>query len=329
MLVDDHASFRASARWLLETEGYEVVAEAASGESALDLVVAAEPEFVLLDVGLPGIDGFQVARAIRARLPRARIVLTSSRDLCRPRRGSRASPAAPPASCTRPSSRARRSAATVRRRRPRGSLGSRGRLSARAGTTKGGTVAATATRTLKNFVNGEYVEPESGRYSDVVNPATGETYAQAPISSEQDVDRAYGAASARVRGMARLDARRAPARAAALRRRDRVARGRVRRRRGREHRQAARAHGLGGDPADGRPDPLLRGRGARARGPLGRRVHARHDLVHPPRADRRRRPGHALELPAADGDLEDRPGARGRQLRSCSSRATRRPSRRC
>ena len=41
MLVDDHASFRASARWLLETEGFEVVAEAASGERALDLVVGA------------------------------------------------------------------------------------------------------------------------------------------------------------------------------------------------------------------------------------------------------------------------------------------------
>jgi DNA-binding NarL/FixJ family response regulator len=82
MLVDDHASFRASARWVLETEGYEVVAEAASGESALDQLMAANPALVLLDVGLPGIDGFEVATAIRARLPHARIVLTSSRDLC-------------------------------------------------------------------------------------------------------------------------------------------------------------------------------------------------------------------------------------------------------
>jgi DNA-binding NarL/FixJ family response regulator len=82
MLVDDHASFRASARWLLETEGYEVVAEAASGETALDVVCAAKPELVLLDIGLPGIDGFQTALAIRARCPSARIVLISSRDLC-------------------------------------------------------------------------------------------------------------------------------------------------------------------------------------------------------------------------------------------------------
>src|SRR3954454_15560130 len=71
MLVDDHASFRASARWLLETEGYLVVAEAASGEAALETVAEVQPELVLLDVSLPGIDGFQVALAIRARCPRA------------------------------------------------------------------------------------------------------------------------------------------------------------------------------------------------------------------------------------------------------------------
>ena len=82
MLVDDHASFRATARWLLETEGYEVIAEADSGERALDLAIATEPELVLLDVGLPGVDGFQACEAIRARFPRARIVLISSRDLC-------------------------------------------------------------------------------------------------------------------------------------------------------------------------------------------------------------------------------------------------------
>jgi DNA-binding NarL/FixJ family response regulator len=81
MLVDDHASFRAAARWLLETEGYVVVAEAATGESALDLVVGAAPEVILLDVGLPGSDGFEVAAALRLRCPRARVVLTSSRDL--------------------------------------------------------------------------------------------------------------------------------------------------------------------------------------------------------------------------------------------------------
>ena len=82
MLVDDHASFRASARWLLETEGYAVVAEAASGEAALETVSGVNPDLVLLDIGLPGIDGFEAALAIRSRCPNARVVLLSSRDLC-------------------------------------------------------------------------------------------------------------------------------------------------------------------------------------------------------------------------------------------------------
>jgi DNA-binding NarL/FixJ family response regulator len=81
MLVDDHPSFRAAARWMLETEGYVVVAEAATGESALEMIAAAEPDLVVLDVGLPGIDGFQVAAAIRALFAGVRIVLTSSREL--------------------------------------------------------------------------------------------------------------------------------------------------------------------------------------------------------------------------------------------------------
>ena len=81
MLVDDHASFRASARWLLETEGYVVVAEAASGESALETVVRGAAGARAARHRPPGIDGFQVALGIRARCPRARIVLTSSRDL--------------------------------------------------------------------------------------------------------------------------------------------------------------------------------------------------------------------------------------------------------
>jgi betaine-aldehyde dehydrogenase len=48
---------------------------------------------------------------------------------------------------------------------------------------------------LKNFVNGKYVEPKSGQYSDVVNPATGEAYAQAPVSNQADVDAAFSAAA--------------------------------------------------------------------------------------------------------------------------------------
>ena len=48
---------------------------------------------------------------------------------------------------------------------------------------------------LKNFINGEQVDPQSGKYSEVVNPATGEAYAQAPISNQGDVDAAFSSAA--------------------------------------------------------------------------------------------------------------------------------------
>jgi betaine-aldehyde dehydrogenase len=55
---------------------------------------------------------------------------------------------------------------------------------------------ATATRTLQNFVDGEFVDPAEGRTSAVINPATGEEIAQAPDSTGEDVDRAVRAARA-------------------------------------------------------------------------------------------------------------------------------------
>ncbi len=52
----------------------------------------------------------------------------------------------------------------------------------------------TETRTLKNFVGGEYVDASNGRTYDLVNPATGQTFAQAPISEQADIDLAFEAA---------------------------------------------------------------------------------------------------------------------------------------
>ena len=52
----------------------------------------------------------------------------------------------------------------------------------------------TQTRRIKNFVNGEQAEPADGGFYDLVDPSTGEVFAQAPASGEADVDRAYEAA---------------------------------------------------------------------------------------------------------------------------------------
>jgi betaine-aldehyde dehydrogenase len=49
-------------------------------------------------------------------------------------------------------------------------------------------------RRLSNFVGGKHVEPESGEYSDVIDPSTGEVYLKAPISAAADVDRAFKSA---------------------------------------------------------------------------------------------------------------------------------------
>ena len=79
LIVDDHPSFRTVARLVLDGAGYEVVGEAVDGEHAVCAVVEHEPELVLLDINLPGADGFDVADLL-ARLPRPpRVVLVSSR----------------------------------------------------------------------------------------------------------------------------------------------------------------------------------------------------------------------------------------------------------
>ncbi|WP_433511419.1 gamma-aminobutyraldehyde dehydrogenase [Nonomuraea sp. CA-143628] len=49
---------------------------------------------------------------------------------------------------------------------------------------------------LQNFINGAFVDAKSGRFSDVIDPCTGEAYLQAPISGSEDVDAAYAAAAA-------------------------------------------------------------------------------------------------------------------------------------
>ena len=60
LVVDDHAGFREMARALAVSGGLEVVAEAADGATALTLCQEHHPDLVLLDIGLPDLDGFDV-----------------------------------------------------------------------------------------------------------------------------------------------------------------------------------------------------------------------------------------------------------------------------
>ena len=80
LIVEDHAGFRSVTRRLLAAAGFEVVGEAAGGLAALAAVRELRPDLVLLDVQLPDLDGFEVARRLRAAGDGPAVVLTSSRD---------------------------------------------------------------------------------------------------------------------------------------------------------------------------------------------------------------------------------------------------------
>jgi DNA-binding NarL/FixJ family response regulator len=80
LIVDDHPSFRGTARALLEEEGFDVVGEAEDGTSALRAAGELRPDVVLLDVQLPDFDGFEVASRLTRNGGGPKVVLTSSRD---------------------------------------------------------------------------------------------------------------------------------------------------------------------------------------------------------------------------------------------------------
>ncbi len=80
LIVDDHAAFRESASALLEAEGFDVVGEAADGEEAIGEIERLRPEIVLVDIQLPGLDGFGVAERLAGNADAPVVILISSRD---------------------------------------------------------------------------------------------------------------------------------------------------------------------------------------------------------------------------------------------------------
>ena len=81
MTVDDQAVFRSVAREVVEaTPGFEPAGEAASGEEAIQLVEAEQPQMVLVDVRMPGMDGVETASRLSSAHPELVIVLISLED---------------------------------------------------------------------------------------------------------------------------------------------------------------------------------------------------------------------------------------------------------
>ena len=81
LVVDDQAPFRRAAKAVCSmTPGFEVAGEAASGEEAVTAADELEPDLVLMDVRLPGIDGIEATRRIVDRRPYVSVILLSTYD---------------------------------------------------------------------------------------------------------------------------------------------------------------------------------------------------------------------------------------------------------
>jgi DNA-binding NarL/FixJ family response regulator len=78
VLVDDHNLVRAGIRSLLQSlPGVTVVAEAANGRDAVELIESAQPDLVLMDIAMPGLNGLEATARIAKKFPRVRIVILS------------------------------------------------------------------------------------------------------------------------------------------------------------------------------------------------------------------------------------------------------------
>jgi two-component system response regulator DegU len=75
LLADDHRMLREGLRRTLESEGFQVVAEAEDGGEAVRLSLDTEPDVVVMDVTMPNVDGVEATRQLRERRPDARIVM--------------------------------------------------------------------------------------------------------------------------------------------------------------------------------------------------------------------------------------------------------------
>jgi AmiR/NasT family two-component response regulator len=64
VIAEDEAIIRLDLKEILESEGYDVVGEAARGDEALDLVIQTKPDLAILDIKMPGMDGIEVARRV-------------------------------------------------------------------------------------------------------------------------------------------------------------------------------------------------------------------------------------------------------------------------
>lgn len=79
LIVDDHAIVRKGIRALLsESGGFEIVGEAADGHEAIAAAAETQPDVILMDLLMPGMDGIEATRRITSQRPGARILVLTS-----------------------------------------------------------------------------------------------------------------------------------------------------------------------------------------------------------------------------------------------------------
>jgi two-component system invasion response regulator UvrY len=79
LIVDDQEAFRSVARTVVAaSRGFTVAAEAATGEQAVELSMSVQPDIVLMDINLPGINGLQATSRIVSASPQVRVLLMST-----------------------------------------------------------------------------------------------------------------------------------------------------------------------------------------------------------------------------------------------------------
>jgi DNA-binding NarL/FixJ family response regulator len=77
LVADDHEIVRCGVRGLLESNGYEVVAEASNGNEAVERAVALDPDIAIIDITMPRLNGIEAARRLRQLAPRTEVLILS------------------------------------------------------------------------------------------------------------------------------------------------------------------------------------------------------------------------------------------------------------
>jgi len=80
VIADDHTLFRDSLRSLLTARGFEVVGEAREGREAVELARCLQPDIVLMDLSMSGLDGLAATRLISAEMPQVKVVVLTGSD---------------------------------------------------------------------------------------------------------------------------------------------------------------------------------------------------------------------------------------------------------